>query len=160
MITMRSKKPSPSAYEKLKIFFVCYVDWFVPVGEKSQNPEDQPIAFLENLEKKSTSDAKRGLQMAVNDVVEMTADWSPQKVAEADAKFSSRGAFTLSEVRRRYSRRYLQILRRGSIKSDLEYYFLKGIDDSGELPTLSDESEKIGAMLADYEEKLTGAAPR
>ncbi|MHA6890517.1 hypothetical protein [Ralstonia pseudosolanacearum] len=143
-------------YEKLKIFFVCYVDWFIPPEQKSERPEDQPVKFLENIERKSISNAKKGLQMAVNDVIEMTADWSPQQVNEADERFSSHGTFTLSEVRRRYSKTYLQIVRRGSIKSEVEYYLLKGVVDNGEINLDSEEGRKLILMLSEYEE----ATPR
>jgi len=42
--------------------------------------------------------------MAVNDIVEESADWTPEQVAAADARFTAAGTFTLSEIRRRTRR--------------------------------------------------------
>jgi hypothetical protein len=132
---------------------VCYVDWFIPAHEKSQNPEDHPLIFLEKIEKTSLSNAKKGLQMAVNDTVEATANWTPEAVVEADARFAAAGTFTLSEVRRRYSKKYLQILKRGVIRSETEYYLLKGIRDGGGMETGATEGQQIEALMAAFEAK-------
>ena len=148
------KKLSAEDYERLKTFFVCYLDWFIPAHEKSQNPEHHPLIFLKNLETTSLANAKNGLQMTVNDTVEATANWTPEAVADADAKFSTAGTFTLSEVRRRYSKKYLQILKRGVILSETEYYLLKGIRDGASIETGATEGQQVEAMLAAFEEKI------
>ena len=144
-------------YEKLKVFLGLYTDWFFPkVGAK---PENHPLIFLANLEKKSLANARRGLQMAVNDIVEMSSEWSPEQVAAADAKFASHGTFTLTEVRHRYSRKYLQVLKRGHIKSEQEYYLLKGIADGGGIEPGATEREKIESMLGQYEKLIVDRNP-
>lgn len=151
---MSSTKLSDEDYERLKIFFVCYLDWFIPASHKSQNPEDHPYAFLGRLEKTSLANAKKGLQMAVNDTVEATANWAPEAIAEADIKFAAAGTFTLSEVRRLYSKKYLQILKRGVIRSETEYYLLKGIADGGGLEPGATEAQQIEVLMAAFEDKL------
>ncbi|MEJ1128410.1 hypothetical protein V9L20_12575 [Variovorax sp. CCNWLW225] len=148
---------SPEDYEQLKKFFICYVELFVPPTHRSHEPEHQPLAFLSNLEKTSVSYAKKGLQMAVNDVVEMCSDWTPEQLAEADAKFSAAGTFTLSEVRRRYSKKYLQILKRGVIRSETEYYLVKGIIDGSGIEPGATESTQLQAMLNEYETRLSAS---
>lgn len=151
---MAKEKLSNRDYEKLKLFVVFYVDWFIPKEHLSTRPEDQPLAFLENIEKTSLANAKSGLQMAVNDFVEDTARWRPDQVAEADARFLAAGTFTLSEVRRRYSKKYLQILKRGLIRSETEYYLLKGIADGGGIEPGATEGQQIEAMLAAFEAQI------
>lgn len=146
-------KLSDADYERLKLFFVRYVDWFVTV--KSNRPEDQPLAFLARIEKTSVADAKRGLQMAINDVVEATTSWTPEQVAEANARFATEGTFTLSELRRRYSKKYLQILKRGQIRSETEYYLIKGVVDGGGIePGATETNQQLHAMLNDFESRL------
>lgn len=142
-------KLSDTDYERLKQFFVRYVDWFVAI--KSDRPEDQPLAFLARIEKTSVADAKRGLQMAINDVVEATTTWTPEQVAQADAKFAAEGTFTLSELRRRYSKKYMQILKRGVIRNETEYYLVKGIIDGGGIEPGATEGPQLQAMLDAYE---------
>ena len=151
---MPAEKLSIEDYERLKIFFACYVDWFIPANEKSQNPEDHPLIFLKKIEKTSLSNAKKGLQQAVNDTVEATAKWQPEAVAEADARFAAAGTFTLSEIRRRYSKKYLQILKRGVIRSETEYYLIKGIRDGGGMETGATEGQQIETLIEAFEAKI------
>jgi hypothetical protein len=93
--------------------------------------------------------------MAVNDTVEATANWTPEAVAKADVKFTAAGTFTLSEVRRRYSKKYLQILKRDVIRSETEYYLLKGIADGGGFEPGATEAQQIETLMAAFEDKLT-----
>ena len=151
---MPAEKLSIEDYERLKTFFACYVDWCIPANEKSPNPENHPLIFLQKIEKTSLSNAKKGLQEAVNDTVEATANWAPEAVAEADAKFAAADTFTLSEVRRRYSKKYLQILKRGVIRSETEYYLLKGIRDGVGMETGVTESQQIEALMDAFEAKI------
>ena len=136
-------------YTKLKIFLDRHFEWYAP--KYSSTPPGTPSQFLENIEKTSLSSAKKGLGMALNDIAEDSANWSPEAVAAADAKFLAAGTFTLSEVRRRYSKKYLQILKRGNILSEKEYYLLKGIRDGGGIESGATESQKIEAMMAAFE---------
>jgi len=92
--------------------------------------------------------------MAINDCVEVSCGWSPDVVALADKRFVLNGAPSLSQVRARYSRKYLQVLKRGNIKSLTEYYLVKGILDGGGVEPGADEAGKLAAMLADYESRV------
>jgi len=150
---MSQDKISPEDNEKLKVFLGLYVDWFLPKSDVTM--ENHPLAVLVKFEKESLTNAKRGLQMAINDIVEFTADWRPEQVAEADAKFASHGTFTLFEIRRRYSRKYLQVLKRGMIRSKVEYYLLKGILDSGSIEPGATETQQIQSLMAAFEAKIT-----
>jgi hypothetical protein len=72
-------------YERLKKFMGLFYEWF---GAKAHHsPEIHPVAVLEGFEKKSRSQAKRGLEMAINDCIEVSSDWSPERVAVADKRF-------------------------------------------------------------------------
>ncbi len=149
---MKKEKLKPEAYEKLKVFMGLYFDWYM--ARPHSSPKSHPLLVLTEFEKTSLSQAGRGLEMAINDCVEMSSDWTPGQVAEADAKFTSHGTFTLTEIRRRYSRKYLQILKRGVVRSEKEYYLLKGMVDGGSIETGATEGQQIEAMLAAYEANL------
>ncbi|WP_137940487.1 hypothetical protein [Chitinivorax sp. B] len=148
---MANKSTSNSDYQALKVFLDCYFEWYAP--KYPTTPPGMPSRFLEQIEKKSLANAKKGLSMALNDIAEESADWPPDKIAIADAKFLAAGTFTLSEVRRRYLKKYIQILQRGVIRSEIEYYLLKGIRDGGGVEPDATECQQIEAMLIEFEEK-------
>lgn len=143
---------SEEEYEGLKRFMSLFYEWFK--AKPSHRPESHPLVVLEGLEKKSRSQAKRGLEMAVNDCVEDSSEWSPEVIELADKRFVLNNAPSLSEVRAKYSRKYLQVLKRGSIKSLKEHYLVKGILDGGGIEPGAGEAEKLAAMLTDYENRL------
>ena len=49
--------------------------------------------------------ARRGLIVAIADNVEVTQDFSPAQVREADAELEKLGAYTLTFLRSRFTRR-------------------------------------------------------
>ena len=105
------------------------------------------------------SQARKGLEMAINDIVEDTSDWSPEQVTAFDAELKSHGIIALTEVRHRYSRKYLQVLKRAHIKSEQEYYLLKGIADGGGIEPGAIEREQIESMLEQYEKLVVDRNP-
>jgi hypothetical protein len=139
-------------YQLLKLFLDHHFEWYAP--KYPTTPAGLPSDFLQNIEKTSLSNAKKGLQQAINDIIEDTIQWAPEAVAEADAKFAAAGTFTLSEVRRRYSKKYLQILKRGEIRSETEYYLLKGIRDGGGMEPGATEGQQIEVILTAFEAKI------
>ncbi|QNP49487.1 hypothetical protein [Diaphorobacter aerolatus] len=118
---------SDQDYQKLKIFIDVFFEWYTP--KYPTTPDGTPSQFLEKIEKESLANAKKGMLMSLNDSIEWTSKWTSEEVAEADARMELAGTFTLSEVRRQYSKKFIQILRRGKIISQSEYYLVKGIAD-------------------------------
>lgn len=145
-------------YERLKKFMGLFYEWFE--AKPHHPPEIHPLAVAMEIEKKSRSHAKRGLLMAISDFVEMSSDWTPERVAAADQRFRECEVPSLSEVRAKYSKRYLKILKRGTIKSLEEYYLVKGIVDGGGIEPGASEAEQLTAMLADYERSLPPGSER
>lgn len=140
-------------YQSLKIFLDRHFEWYAP--KYPTTPPGSPSQFLARIEATSLANAKKGLQMALNDIAEETTEWTPEQVAAADARFSSAGTFTLSEIRRRYSKKYLQILKRGVIRSETEYYLVKGIIDGSGIEPGASEATQLQTMLHDYEVRLS-----
>lgn len=137
--------------EGLKKFMGFFYEWFE--AKPHHPPEIHPLAVMKVLEKKSISQARRGLQMAINDCVEVSSNWSPELIAAADKRFLSNGAPSLSQVRVKYSKIYLKVLKRGGIKSLKEYYLVKGVLDGGGLEPGAGEAKQLATMLADYESR-------
>lgn len=139
-------------YLELKAFFLHYADRFMNV---SAMPESiRPAEAIKNAEAVSMSRARKGVEAAISDVMEQTGDWRPEQVAAFDAELAALGIRKFSSLRRQYSKRYLAILKRGSVRSLTEYYLVKGSFDSGAIEVAAGESERIEAMLSDFEKKI------
>jgi hypothetical protein len=113
-------------------------------------PDKQPIASLEALEKKSTKMASSGLRQAINDCVEMSLHFDHAEVEKLDSQLRSRGIVTLSELRRRYSKSYAKIMKRGQIKNEAEYYLARNVlhDPTEKTP---EERKLLERLISDYE---------
>ena len=138
-------------FEKLKLFFRLYVKWFIPDEQRLHGFDFRLDEFLANL---PFSKAKNGLQMAVNDIIEMSCDWPLERVIEADDRFLEAGSYSLSEVRKKYSTKYKKIMKKGFLASDVELYFLKGILDAGNIDLDLSERERLEEMIRAFEEKI------
>lgn len=149
---------SEEDFEGLKKFLGFFYEWFE--AKPHHPPEIHPLVVLAELERKSPSKARRGLGMAVNDCVEVSSHWSPELVSEADKRLLFNGAPSLSQVRAKYSKNYLQVLKRGNIKSLNEYYLVKGILEGGGIEPGASEAEKLATLLVDYESRLPSGSKR
>lgn len=146
------KPLSHDEYEKLKVFIGCFYDVYL---KRPQDPaEVHPLATCASIEKASLANAKRGLLMATNDFVEATSDWTPEQVAEADLRLAACNTYSLTEVRRRYSHKYLQILKRGKIRNSEEYYLIKGVADGGSIEPGATEGKQMEVLMADFEARV------
>jgi hypothetical protein len=113
-------------------------------------PEKWPIASLEALEKKGKNTALKGLRQAINDCVEMSFHFSHAEVESLDSELRKRGVVTLSELRRRYSKSYAKIMKRGQIKNETEYYLVRNVlcDPTEKAP---EERKFLEELISDYE---------
>jgi predicted transcriptional regulator len=97
------------------------------------------------------SKALEGTRQAVNDVLEELSDLTRESVKVVDEALVAAGLVTLSSLRRRYSASYKRLLKRGSIKTETEYYLVNGLvvdQTSGLSP---EERESFQRMLEKYE---------
>jgi hypothetical protein len=97
------------------------------------------------------SKALEGLKQAINDTVEDLSDSPPEYLARLDAALRDNALLTFSEVRRRYAASYRKVLKRGSIKTETEYYLVRGI--LSDFSSLATEEERLTleAMLSRFE---------
>jgi hypothetical protein len=147
-------KISEPEYADLKAFFITWKQEFPPTS--SLPAEHHPVAVLNAMEQQSRAQARLGLGMAINDILEESWGFSPARVAEIDAKFRTKNILQRSELRQRYSRQFRGILKRGRIRNDTEYYLVQGILASfttgaseNERRLLEDFSASYGARTSD-----------
>lgn len=150
--------PSRDEFEELRSFLGYFAD--THMGGQSMPPEIHPLNVLQDLQRRAPKRAREGLRMAINDCIEMTAPWSPEKVAALDAELRANGLLTLSAIRRRYSRRLHSVLKRGRIRTEVEYYLVRGaLEDPG---ITADEANAMQSLLEAFETSLRstmGAKP-
>lgn len=136
-------------YDELKKFLKYYSGKYEPALQFL--PEDQhPFACLELLEKRSRKMASQGLLQTINDILDEKKRANPHTVSEIDSDLRQNGLVSLSELRRRFSRKYRKVLERGEIKDDAEYYML--VASAADMSTSNLEARAmLLKMIEDYE---------
>jgi hypothetical protein len=94
--------------------------------------------------------ALSGLRQAINDCVQMSFQFDHSEVEKLDSQLRNRGIVTLSELRRRYSKRYAKIRRNGRLKNETEYYLVRNVLDDP-TPKTSEERALLEKLIVDYE---------
>jgi len=135
-------------YAKMKDFLSFFAERYLKA--EGLSPNKQPIASLEALEKKSMKTASNGLRQAVNDCVEMSLHFDHAEVEKLDSQLRGHGIVTLSELRRRHSKSYAKIMKRGQIKNETEYYLVRNVlyDPTEKAP---EERKLLERLISDYE---------
>jgi hypothetical protein len=136
-------------FEELRAFVDFYATHVHGVDPAS--PIHVSAAVQEITVKFGRSKALVGLRQAANDTIEATSNLPPEQVAQLDNSLRAQGVLTLSEVRHRYSTAYRRILRRGSIKTETEYYLVNGIVVHNTSSLTNAERQSLEQMLAAYE---------
>lgn len=97
----------------------------------------------------SPAKARSGLGMAIGDLLELTNGWSTSDVEACNLELSRSGLPTLSEVRGRFCKLIQRVVRRGHIKSDVEFYAVRNaVEQQGA------NSGSLLRLLEDYELRL------
>jgi hypothetical protein len=135
-------------YASLKSFIAFFADRYLSVGNLP--PDQRPLAVLEALEKKSPRKALTGLRQAINDCVEASFDFNQAELEGLDSELRDRGIVTLSELRRRYSKDYAKIIKRGRIGNDSEFYLVQNVLNDRTKKT-SEEYEMLTKLIENYE---------
>jgi hypothetical protein len=135
-------------YDRLKGFFAWMLE-HVPGLSENLQPEDHPVTILTNYEERTPSLARRGLAMAIGDILEQTEDLPKATADEIDCRLTAVGLPSLTEIRIRFWSKIHAILKRARVRSETEYYALRNVVES--MP----DAERLGAwqLLAEYEER-------
>ncbi|MGE0024862.1 MAG: hypothetical protein AB7S70_14655 [Hyphomicrobium sp.] len=144
-------KAANEAYEELKQFLKFHTETYEPTRLAVDDPSILPVSCLAVTERKSRARAAQGLRMAINDLIEMHRHDDPRDVEALDWACKSRGVVTLSELRRRFSRDYAAVLKRGKIRNEVEHTLVQGIltDQASDVPP--EEGERLEKLIALYE---------
>ncbi len=145
-------KARVAEYDRLSHFCALFFEYL-----KTKNTEFSSFGPLSDFWRAGHpfSESLSGVRQAVGDFLEMTRDFTPQELKEADAYLTERGAVTLTDMRRQIWQLIPKILKRGKIRNDEEYYLLKERAISLDDPEMSDETRKLAdRLLYEYEFKV------
>ncbi|MGH6614693.1 hypothetical protein [Sphingomonas sp.] len=131
-------------HERMKRFMDFFATEVMAIPRDS---DIHPLRVLQAIEERSPSNARKGLRMAVNDMVEMSEDFSLDEVTRLDARLSAQDALTLSQARLQFSRRLKAILKRGWIRGEMEYHLVRNAAEC----TDQDMASKMWPLLATFE---------
>ncbi|KRB07691.1 hypothetical protein [Lysobacter sp. Root690] len=135
----------------LHVFATCV--WKIP-----QDAEHHPTTVgRRNVARYGVSRALTGLRQAVNDTLEALDDWPPESIAALDALLRGEGIVTVTELRRRSSRQLRRIVKAGEIRSETEYYLVKGIVDGCVDTITAEELASFNMLIAGFEAKVANA---
>ena len=92
------------------------------------------------------------LHDAISDCMDMSLQFTPMEVAKFDSELRLHDIPSLSELRRRYSRVYARVMKRGRIEEETEYYLLRNVlFDPG--AKAEGEREQLERLIAAFEKK-------
>lgn len=137
-------------YAKLRMTFELLEKRCITPSFPQIPAEDRATAVLARQEQESMALARRGLRMAINDMVEALQDLSPHEVADCDQALQAHGGYTLSGLRQRYSKQYRRIIKRGAIRNDEEFYLAQGVVSDTSLQLPQSERELLDRIIHAY----------
>jgi hypothetical protein len=138
-------------YYSMKKFLSMFSERYLKMDDMPQ--EHRPIALVEALEKKNTKMALNGLRQAINDCIEMSRHWEIKEVIDIDTEFRNLDIVTLSELRRRHSKDYAKIIKRGKINNETEYYIIISMLNDLSVKITENERNKLENMTFSYGKK-------
>jgi hypothetical protein len=137
-------------YRRERKFFVIYDQL---ISMKKLGFRSTAVDALEALEKESMAKARKGLSLAINDLLEDSDGWPIDAIREFDRILSENDAATLTELRVRKSKRYKKILKNGAIRNELDCYLVKGILDGQQECVSTSDLPVLQQLLTEYENK-------
>lgn len=139
-------------FQALKAFFEHWLLHVSPPGSIDAADPSHPVNVLAGFERRLPfSQVLSGLKQAVSDCLEEAEDWSPDQIRQADESLMAAGAPSLSELLTTRSQQFRQILRRGKVRNDTEFYLVSAALADTATARPAQEREKLGAMLVAYE---------
>jgi hypothetical protein len=144
-----TKISTDEEYEQIKSFFKTFTETFYSV---EVSPADRrPFAVLERMERENgRPQARRSLVLGLNECLATASSLSREKIEEFDSLLQSLGLPTLTSVRIKYGKDWRQILKRGRIRNEGEFYLARGVvDDTEEGST--EERMQLLQMIAEFE---------
>ncbi|GEM_PF-2792442 len=136
----------PEEYEALRDWLSHMVRLMMP--DVVPGSDIDPIVVLDRFAETSTAKARKGLSMAISDIVEMASNWPLDKIVEADRQLSEAELPSLSAVCAKFSKAVAKIVRKGVIANDAELYL---VCNAAEMT--GDNQQVLLNLVAAYEGK-------
>ena len=136
-------------YEEL----LAYLSFFATNVKRvdPSSPMHPANAIKGIVEQFGKSKALVGLRQATNDTVEQMQGWNVEALGILDQALRAANTLTASEVRRRYGSSFSKVVKRGSIKTETEYYLVAGIVNDLASQVSAQERLLLEHLLAAYE---------
>jgi hypothetical protein len=112
-------------FEELSSYIGFFATAVWNVAENSANHPSRNLMAAPG--KASKSQLLSGLRQAANDTIEATQHFKFDQIAAFDYACREQRVLTLSEVRRRYWRRYKAIVEKLQLRNDTDYYLATGL---------------------------------
>ena len=133
-------------YQQMRTWFARVFRETFPAGLLT--PENDPVGCLDQIAIRTPAEARSGLTMAINDLIEATDGWPNAKVKALNHLLEQERLPTLTEMRLRFSKVVRRVVARGRITNDVEY---NAVRNAAELP--NGGAEALWKLLAVYEER-------
>jgi hypothetical protein len=109
--------------------------------------ETDPVRHLDAMAMNSPATARKGLRMAIGDIVEMLARAPTDDISALEHRLREADAMSIAEARLLFSRRFKAVVKRGTITGDDDYYLVRNAVEAAP----EDEQAALWKLLADYE---------
>jgi len=137
-------------YNQLKAFIALYSEKY---RDLTTTPSHlHPTSLLERAEKANPEQAVNGVLTEINRIIEGSFNWSAGMVAEFEAALKEKGIISLGELQKNFSKEYKAIIKRGEIKTRVEYYMAKDLVSNDESIASAEEREMLEDMMVVFEE--------
>ena len=132
---------------------LAYVSFFATnvMRVEPSSPAHPANAIKVIAAKFGKSKALVGLRQATNDTVEQMRGWNAEAVGALDQALRAAATLTASEARRRYGSSFSKVVKRGSIKTETEYYLVAGVVNDLSTQISAQERVSLEHLLAAYE---------
>lgn len=139
----------PEEYEALRGWLSHMVRLAMP--DVVPGSDIDPIVVLDRFARTSPAKARKGLSMAIGDIVEMTSDWPLDRIVEVDRQLSDAELPSLSAVRAKFSKALAKIVRKGVIANDTEFHLVRNAAEM-----TGDHQQVLLNLVEAYEGKAVG----
>jgi hypothetical protein len=140
-------KVTAENYELMRRWFAIVLE--VEFQGKDLPAEHHPINVLDAMACRTPARARKGLGMAIGDLIESAEGWQADTVAALDRKLAGLGLRTLSSMRLEFGGRISAIVKRGRIRNEAEYYLARNAAEMAGMP-----EDEIWNILSAYEETI------
>src|SRR2546422_8625759 len=111
---------------------------------------------LQSLNQERPRGWRTAVRLAVQDLLEMSRDLAPQKVQIADSHLRAQSVPTLTVMRSEIWRTIPKIIKRGRIKTELEYYLLvERLNDVTGADLTQADRDRLAEMVFEFEQRRT-----